>query len=237
MRDDFKKRLQQIGEQLDPAFRDQGQHDIDALVQAGAQSFGDLLVIVQARETSDDLASSAAWLLGRLGSKRAASALLAALTAAASARRQAAAHALGELDVKAAVQPLIVTMRSDASDDVRQAATYALGLIGAKRALSPLIAVLADQTNSPGLRGMAAEALSDVRDRRAVPALLGALGDVSPEVRFWAAFALGELGDPQALPELERIAATDRAPVAGRGTVRKEAEAAIQRIREQDSSD
>ena len=47
---------------------------------------------------------------------------------------------------------------------------------------------------------MAAEALADLRDGRAVAPLLAALEDPAAEVRYWAAFALGELGDPQALP-------------------------------------
>jgi len=44
-----------------------------------------------------------------------------------------------------------------------------------------------------------AEALAHSFDVRAVGPLIKALLDTSAEVRFWAAFALGELGDESAL--------------------------------------
>jgi len=61
------------------------------------------------------------------------------------------------------------------------------------------VAKLADRNEDPRVRGLAAEALTEAGERRAVPSLIAVLGDPSVEVRFWAAFALGELGNPAAL--------------------------------------
>ena len=51
-------------------------------------------------------------------------------------------------------------------------------------------------------RARAAENLGLVRARRAQDALMGALNDESSEVRFRAARALGQIGDPAAMPTL-----------------------------------
>ncbi len=69
-------------------------------------------------------------------------------------------------------------------------------------------------------------------DSSAVPHLIQALRDESPEVRYDAAFAFTWLRDRQALPELERVAAEDAAEVPGLGPVREVVVEAIQRIHE-----
>ncbi len=111
------------------------------------------------------------------------------------------------------------------------AAAYSLGLLGDHRAVDPLLACLADRSEDPRVRGFAAEALTGPSERRAVPALIAALGDPSVEVRFWAAFALGELGDPAALSALQQLAQTDEATLPGWWSVSDEAAAAIESIR------
>lgn len=77
----------------------------------------------------------------------------------------------------------------------------------------------------------AAEALGHISDKRATDSLIKSLEDVSVEVRFWAAFALGEIGDPKAIPELKRLAARDSAILPHWGSVSLEAQKAINRIR------
>ena len=57
-----------------------------------------------------------------------------------------------------------------------------------------------------------------------------ALQAPEPEVRFWSAFALGQLRDRGALPALERLATTDRAVVPGWWAVTEEARDAITAI-------
>ncbi len=75
-----------------------------------------------------------------------------------------------------------------------------------------------------------AEALANLRDRRAVRPLIAGLKDASTGVRFWSAFALGQLGDTRALPELKRLEAADKAALPGWWKVSKEASDAIELI-------
>ena len=48
------------------------------------------------------------------------------------------------------------------------------------------------------------EALSEIRDHRAVPLLLDSMKDPDPEVRWGTAIALGEIGDERAVSELTK---------------------------------
>lgn len=59
------------------------------------------------------------------------------------------------------------------------------------------------------LRADAAESLANVEDNAVVPALVEALADRSPVVRYAAAYALGEQGDPAAIPALAVLAVGD----------------------------
>jgi hypothetical protein len=52
--------------------------------------------------------------------------------------------------------------------------------------------------------------LGKLKDRRAVPALIGALGDSNYTVRGVAATALGQIGDKRAVSHLKRLARSDR---------------------------
>jgi hypothetical protein len=66
--------------------------------------------------------------------------------------------------------------------------------------------------------------LGRLKDRRAVPALVGALSDRSHLVRGLAAAALARIGDPQALPALRATTKDERHPFARkrqRGAIRK----------------
>jgi HEAT repeat protein len=96
--------------------------------------------------------------------------------------------------------------------------------------VAPLVATLQKRAEDAGVRGMSAEALGYIGDRRAVRALVEALGDPAAEVRRWAAFACGELGDARALPALRRLAAQS-ATQSARRSLMTEAAAAIRRIK------
>jgi HEAT repeat protein len=98
-----------------------------------------------------------------------------------------------------------------------------------------LISVLSNEHESPKVRAQAAEVLGSRGERRALLPLLTALDDASVEVRFWAVFALGPLGDPYALAALEGVAATDQAILPRWGPISKEAREAIQHIQDQQS--
>ena len=59
-----------------------------------------------------------------------------------------------------------------------------------------------------------------------------ALQDRVAEVRFEAAYALGCIGDAQAIPALEQLAATDTTTLPAGGSVRREAKWAIRDIKQ-----
>jgi hypothetical protein len=85
------------------------------------------------------------------------------------------------------------------------------------------VAAFADQVDElgPALRGdpsykvraQAAIVLGNLKDRRGVPLLLGALRDHEPAVRIVAASSLGRLGDPSALDGLRASMADVELPV------------------------
>ena len=83
------------------------------------------------------------------------------------------------------------------------AAARALGEIADRRSLDGLIARLGD--DKWRVRLMAAWALSEMNDARAVPALSSVLlSDARAEVRRGAAEALGEIASAEALPSLKQ---------------------------------
>jgi HEAT repeat protein len=114
-------------------------------------------------------------------------------------------------------------------------AAYALGLLGGAKAISALREVLANHREDASVRGQAAESLCFANE--AVPDLIAALKDQSPDVRFWSAYSLGLLGSESALAELERLASSDEAEVPGWWSVAKEAAQAIELIHQERQND
>ena len=227
----FKKQLISIVEKLDDKFYHQGLEDIDTILKAEINSVSDLISSLPNEDLNENTREIICWFLPKLQDERALIPLLATLKDRKGDLRIAAAKALGELGNEQAIEPLINILEGDLDTEVRIAGSYALGLIGDSRGIEPMIKILRDQSQPPKLRGMVAEALSNIGDRRAVDPLILSLSDESVEVRFWASFALGELGDSKALPELERLAATDEMELAGWGTISREATEAIQQIK------
>jgi HEAT repeat protein len=141
-----------------------------------------------------------------------------------------AAQALVELPGRRVQRRLERLLRSHDSPLVRARAAWTLGFHpqGAE-ALDTLLKTLADQEEDPDVRAHAAEALGHMADRLGeregdvLAALLRSLTDASAYVRFWSAFALGNLGDPRAIPALERLAERDTHSVPGWWSIRKEA--------------
>jgi HEAT repeat protein len=171
-------------------------------------------------------------------------ALLVALGAQEPELRAQAAISLGELQSKEGIPFLLTCMLNDPDIEVRTSATYGLGLFfedrtepAQEQVTQTLISVLSNERESPKVRGQAAEALANRGDHQALFPLQTALDDASVEVRFWAVFALGQLGDPYALTALERVAATDQAVLPGWWSISKEARDAIQQIQERQSDE
>jgi hypothetical protein len=92
--------------------------------------------------------------------------------------------------------------------------------------LQRLVELLGDRELK--VRLQAALAIGQLRDRRAVPSLIGALRDGHPLVRAMVAHALGLIGDSRAVVPLgERLKDRD-------GLVRKRARLALEEIRKQE---
>lgn len=116
--------------------------------------------------------------------------------------RAEAAQGLGEIKDRAALRPLIAIL-TDEDQDVRKASADALGAIGDSEAASALIKSLEDKVED--VRQTAATALGRL-DAHAVKPLLAALKNGSQRVRWGAAVALGEIGNPTAIrPLIEQV--------------------------------
>lgn len=163
---------------------------------------------------------------------------LAALAAAESeAEITRAAQVLSETRGRRARQGLERLLASHERADVRAKAAWALGFHPqGPQAAESLLRTLRDRDEDADVRAHAAEALGHLadrlgeRERDVLGALLHGLRDSAPEVRFWSAFALGNLGDEAAIPALELLAARDEESVPGWWSIRKEANDSIKQI-------
>ena len=90
--------------------------------------------------------------------------------------------------------------------ETRAAAAYVLGFGRFASARIPLEQVLDDTDEDASVRGHAAEALAYIRGRESVDVLLKHLLDKDPGIKYWCAFALGQIGDVKALPALKNLA-------------------------------
>jgi HEAT repeat protein len=127
--------------------------------------------------------------------------------------------------------PLIRTLENGGRALNRFAAAYVLQFVTSKKTISALERRVRDKRENASVRGAAAESLAHVHRRNSHNVLLSGLKDRSREVRFWCAFALGEMAEARAIPILERLAKTDRREVKGFHSVAQEAKDALANIR------
>jgi HEAT repeat protein len=229
--DSFRDELLRIAGRVSSDHRGQVRRSAEVMLASGIRSLNDLLGLLQAprdRET----ALFGCWVIGRLQGvpKSVAVRHVSRLLADSSPKvRYLAAISLGDIGSRTGT-PILLNALSDGDLEVRMAVVNALGRIGDARAATVLRGVLNDMKEKPKLRGMAAEALGSLRDAANGDDLVGHLQDRSPHVRFFSAFALGELCDRRALRALRRAAREDRGRVANYGTVRQAALRAIEQI-------
>lgn len=112
----------------------------------------------------------------------------------------------------------------------RAAAAYVMQMVTTKKTIAALERRVADEAESPRVRGEAAEALAHSHRRKSHDVLLKNLNDKSKDVRFWCAFALGQMAERRAVPILSRLADSDRRLVRGFHAVSQEAKDAIRNI-------
>lgn len=233
MNGEFEAKLEAIVELSNPITQPKIKQDLVRLLSLGANSLESLIAILKNHNLEDDIRLLACWILGQLGDKRTVVALLEVFSGQNITLSLEAAKSLGILKSKRAVPVLIEELRKGNNVDKRTASAYALGLLLDERAIDPLVSVLKNKNDSPKVRGGAAEALIwfGKKRKRVVDALINGLEDASVEVRFWSAFALGELKIRRAANKLERLAAEDDEVLPGWWSVSKEASNALDRIR------
>lgn len=70
-----------------------------------------------------------------------------------------------------------------------------------------------------------------MRAQEPVKDLIAILSHGSPELRYWAAYSLGQIGNPESIPELQRVASTDVGLLEDGRSVKEEALEALGTIR------
>lgn len=231
MNNDLNQQILLALEKTTPEIRGRIERQIDESRGQGLDVFEALLKATQTQGGDADLRAVVCWILGQLGKKRAAPALIAALDSSATQVVQEAAKSLGLIRSKKALQPLIAVLQRSENPDQQEAAAYGLGILGDKRVIGTLVRTLENPEVSPQVRGYCAEALVNLGDPTASFTLLATLDDPAVEVRFWSVYALGELKEQRAIPKLEHLAKTDQAELPGWGTVSAEAAESLALIR------
>lgn len=127
-------------------------------------------------------------------------------------------------------RPLIATLKKGRRTFNRVAAAFAIQMVSTPKTVRALEGVVKNKSERPRVRGEAAEALAHCHRTKSHDVLVAGLSDSSKDVRFWCAFALGEMAEKRALPLLKRLVATDRRMVKGFHSVAKEAADAIENI-------
>jgi HEAT repeat protein len=127
-------------------------------------------------------------------------------------------------------RPLLSTLRSGRRPFNRAAAAYAMPILKTPKIIRALERTMANKSENPRVRGYAAEALAHGHRKRSHDVLLRGLGDPSKGVRFWCAFALGEMAERRAVTVLKGLVATDKRVVRGWHSVAKEAADALNNI-------
>lgn len=160
------------------------------------------------------LRCAAAQALGRLGDGRAIIPLMSILNDKEInyRLRLAAAESLGKIGDSHAVTPLIEILKDEREKSLylKESAVKALGMLGDIRALEPLIDVLESKRGIRDkfnfLKERIIEAMGRIgeSDRKATDTLLRSLMDDAPSIRLAAVEALGEIGDADCLPDLQK---------------------------------
>ena len=123
---------------------------------------------------------------------------------------------LGNFSEQKALETLnSVLLDSEVEVGVRVAAADALGRTGSPQVTSQLIDRLNDFGEETEVRIAAARAIGSLRDSRAVPALIGLVGDADPRIRQWVVSALGRIGDARAVEPLIAALNDDEPSVRG----------------------
>ncbi len=226
------RRLLRKARRLQGSSAEQARADISLLVEVGLDTAERIIMFLRGGKFDDKTATVCCWALGQLGEAEASDALLSILRTAGNPELiWEAAKALRLTGRQGTASELVKILEADQVAERRSAAAYALGRFRSRSVVDSLIGVLKNKSEASEVRSNVAEVLGVMAAKAAVAALIDSLRDSSVDVRFWSAYALGELRDPAALDELERLRATDHAVPQGWCSISEEATESIERIR------
>jgi len=171
------------------------------------------------KNSSADVKVSIAYAFLHFCDKRTLKPLIDNLTAPEAGLRQMSALALGELGDRTAIPPLRERL-NDPDANVRRCAAVALGDLGEKDVVKQLIEVVKNGENVTiitmpqlsscyCLKSCAASSLVQIDAKEAVGQLIDILKGTDRDARMAAAYALGNLGDRQALEQLKKALADE----------------------------
>jgi HEAT repeat protein len=144
-----------------------------------------------------------------------------------------AAKQVWSIDGNAVVKELIRTLHAGRRVFNRCAAAYAMQAVSSVSAINALERTVRDKSENSDVRGHAAESLAHHHRRSTHNVLIRALQDPSKDVRFWCAFALGQMQEKRAVPVLQLLL-TDERVVRGFHSVAEEAADAISDIEQRE---
>ena len=145
-----------------------------------------------------------------------------------------AAKKIWNIDGNALAKELIQVLRSGRRPFNRAAAAYAMQSVSTPATIAALEQTLRSETEASDVRGHAAEALAHGHRKSTHALMRQYLKDSSKDVRFWCAFALGEMEDVAAIPDL-KLLVKDKREVRGFHSVADEAADAIKTIEQRSS--
>jgi HEAT repeat protein len=129
-------------------------------------------------------------------------------------------------------RPLILALKNGRRPFNRAAAAYAMHMMTTPRTIIALELAVKNKSEHPRVRGEAAEALAHNHRKKSHEVLLRGLADPSKDVRFWCAYALGQMAEKRAVPSLRLLVTSDRRTIKGFHSVGKEAADAMECIAE-----
>ncbi|MBL8156557.1 MAG: HEAT repeat domain-containing protein [Anaerolineae bacterium] len=165
----------------------------EPLRQRGIQTYSDLYTLLRDEQADPDLRKAACWVVITLDKqvdrRRAVPPLLAALQSEDKALHRHAIYALSRLDSRRALQPLLaLTTDRQADEDLRATALNSFWRLHDEAMLPELRRIIFDETDSLQVRAQALQwsfalPIADYIDL---------LSNPSSDIRFWAAYRLGE---------------------------------------------
>lgn len=116
---------------------------------------------------------------------------------------------MADLEMQSKVKTILTELR-DVRKDKRRTAVVKLGMVGGDQAIRALIRTVENHQEDLIVRGRAALMLGKLKDDRAVVPLIRALDAPGFQTPYYAAQALGKIGDPRAMDALLAFADISR---------------------------